>query len=314
MCSESLMSEPCACTKCDAHLVSDYFGQAAGFIWGPVVVGNYKNATDATIRSRMTSLYIQHAVISCIIAIAICVYFPSHPPTPPTNSAAQKREKLGLRELWNGLCSLVRIPAYWVLVFTFGLPLGTYSGFAGCMGIFMTANGVSLDAASIIGAVSVIVGCICGVGCGFLADSCVSMYKTLIVCLYTFASAFLIALALMVCGVIPASPVGIGLLVILCGGALNASVPIFYEAAVEATYPVPEGAVAGSLVIVQNALQSVFLAVPVSQLGTSWMAVSIAGIVIAADALLVFGWKETNARRAVDAHSTVIADIPGVVS
>ena len=50
---------------------------------------------------------------------------------------------------------------------------------------------------------------------------------------------------------------------------MNGTIPLFYELCVETTFPIGEGSTEAFLVLLQNLVQSVFLAVPPK--GTAWM-------------------------------------------
>jgi len=89
------------------------------------------------------------------------------------------------------------------------------------------------------------------------------------------------------------------LAVILGGLCINGTIPLFYELAVETTYPIAEGSTTGFLVLIQNLIQSVFLAIPVNSLGTQWMNWLLAAI-IPAGTLWFCLFKEDYKRSRVD--------------
>ena len=73
---------------------------------------------------------------------------------------------------------------------------------------------------------------------------------------------------------------------------MNGTIPLFYELCVETTYPVGEGSTEAFLVLLQNVIQSAFLAVPPDNVGgTRWMnwCPSVAGFVFLITLLLLVG-------------------------
>ena len=53
---------------------------------------------------------------------------------------------------------------------------------------------------------------------------------------------------------------------------MNGTIPLFYELCVETTFPIGEGSTEAFLVLLQNVIQSAFLAVPPDNVGgTRWM-------------------------------------------
>ena len=87
---------------------------------------------------------------------------------------------------------------------------------------------------------------------------------------------------------------------ILGGMFLNGTIPLFYELAMETVYPIPEGGAAGLLMLSQNALQSVFLAVPTSRIGgVMWMNWTLAGT-LPLFTVLMWLFKEQYLRSDID--------------
>ena len=82
---------------------------------------------------------------------------------------------------------------------------------------------------------------------------------------------------------------------------LNGTIPLFFELAAEAAYPIPAVSAAMGLMLVQNLVQSAFLAVPVDGLGTRWMNWSMAIFPpLLASALALCSRERHYARSAVD--------------
>ena len=108
----------------------NYLGQALGFIMGPAMVpasidaatGRVLISAAATHRNLL-NLYYAQAAIQFAITVAAVAYFPSTPPTPPTLSATDTKTDFS-----RGFSELLRHRRFWVLVVSFGLPIGIYGG------------------------------------------------------------------------------------------------------------------------------------------------------------------------------------------
>ena len=104
----------------------NYLGQALGFILGPAMVPESVDAAGKVIISAADShanimaLYWLEAGLQLGITLAVILYFPSKPPTPPTPSATDTKT-----EFFVGFAELLRHRRFLVLVFSFGLPIGT---------------------------------------------------------------------------------------------------------------------------------------------------------------------------------------------
>ncbi len=93
----------------------------------------------------------------------------------------------------------------------------------------------------------------------------------------------------------------------------NATTPLYYELAVEATYPIAEGLTTAALTLLNNV--GVFLFLLVTQLfpniGTGWMNWCVVGAAAAAIALVI-PLKEEQRRIMVDASEGAVSSQPEV--
>ena len=144
--------------------------------------------------------------------------------------------------------------------------------------------------AGYIGAATLTAGIVAGIVVPALADRYSARsgkpppLKTLIVVMYAGASVSFLLFA-MQCAKIDAVPRTLPWIfatAVFGGGCMNGTIPLFYELCVETTYPVGEGSTEAFLVLLQNVIQSAFLAVPPDNVGgTRWMnwCPSVAGFV-----------------------------------
>lgn len=71
--------------------LANYAGAAAGFVIGPVIVGN---GTQAAVQDGVETLYVVEALVAAVGLMFVVIYFPSAPPHPPTRSTAEVRTYL----------------------------------------------------------------------------------------------------------------------------------------------------------------------------------------------------------------------------
>ena len=167
------------------------------------------------------------------------------------------------------------------------------------------------------GALAGIVG---GVGLGLLADRYIStrgQRKRLLVasCALGALGFALFSLACTRGGVLDFAPDGARVAVIYGAsifGSLwaNAATPIYYELAVEATYPVAEGLTTTAITLVQNGFCFAFLLVPemLPQLGTTWMSWAVTGA-CTLSLLMLLPLAEPRRRLAVDTAAVHVAPL-----
>ena len=109
------------------------FGLAAAFLVGPNMITSSDNV------HQLLSFYILCVTLVGINLVAALVYFPSHPPSPPTKSARAQQEaesKMTLRRFMAALWQLFKNPQFWVLSVSYGLTTGIY----GAWGSVLSTN------------------------------------------------------------------------------------------------------------------------------------------------------------------------------
>lgn len=124
--------------------------------------------------------------------------------------------------------------------------------------------------------------------------------KLIVVALLTGATASLAIFTLICAGVLPYSKGLLYLTSILGGFFVNGTIPLFFELAVESTYPVAEGITSGFLTFSNNFLQIVFYIFPmIPNFGLKW----INWCTFATTALcipLLMLWRQRRYRSTVD--------------
>ena len=113
-----------------------------------------------------------------------------------------------------------------------------------------------------------------------------SFYTILLIC-YIFTK------------VIPFNKILIYVMFGLIGFFLNGTIPFFFELGVEISYPVADGITAGVISFSNSFLASVFLYVPLGNIGTKWM-IWATVFTCAASTVFLLLIKESYNRSSVD--------------
>ena len=265
----------------------NYGGTAAMFVLGPMLVPSGDSSADTAENLRL--YMIGEAAVGLALFIgALC--FPRAPAVLPSISAGMPRVANG-----GGFARLRRVPAFWAFALSYGLTCGVFAGWGSMIGPNLAAvlpDDVAEEQAGWMGFGGAIAGVVGGVGLSAYADTR-GKKKPLLVGLVVASVVSSLGFALL-CAFPepPSSPsseaepasgdeqasVSSGRLAALYATSIatalcvNAAVPLFYECAVEAAYPIAEGLVTTVLTVSMNVAALLFLLVPyVPNLGTQWM-------------------------------------------
>lgn len=270
----------------------NYLGTSVGFVLGPLVVD--ASAAPAVITRQLERLYLVLAIVAASLFLAVFLYFPSAPPTPPTLSAEVEKTEFTV-----GFKRLLRHKRNWLLCIACGVPTGFYGGWSAVLDLNLRAFGLDEIQVGWLGCLSTASGCFFGILISAISDRFAGRLKQFIISMYCCAALSFLWFALTCSKMIPGSTVTLYASSILGGLFLNGTIPLFYELCVETTFPIPEGSTVGFLVLVMNSMQTVWMAVPLQQLGTAWMNWSLV-VVIPAAVLLMSTFEEDYARARID--------------
>jgi len=162
--------------------------------------------------------------------------------------------------------------------------------------------GYDQDSAGWIGFAGTIAGCIGGVVIGAFADM-VKRMKLLLLTLFALATFFFTYFSLGCEGVVPNSQSVMIVVASLGGFFLNTGLPLFYELSVEVSHPIGEGTVSVMLTDMNNVGCMIFLFLPITYFGTSWMNWAVAGVCGFFGFILIF-FKEEYVRYNLDTQTT----------
>lgn len=309
---------------------ANYGGTAVVFWLGSVCVPAGAPA-DVT-RGCLWRLMLGFAVFSGLVLLLCLLTFKARPDSAPSRSATVAREAP-----LAGIQLLVHSHSFWMLALSYGIGNGVFQGWGSLLGPNMQGVLPAAEAeaqAGRLGCWGAVAGMVGGIGLGVCADrvrSRAGRRKALLVgacalaalCFAAFALACAPAL-LPATWVAATTPRLVAMYVTSIGGSMciNAAIPLYYELAVEATYPIAEGLTTTSLTLLQNLPAGVFLLMPLLPgLGTpggaltQWMNWALVGACVVAT-LAVLPLEEPCRRLAVDAPASeaTTSELPSAAS
>lgn len=110
-------------TATGVMVVAVYFGISAGFIFGPIAIGNAPSSAHVGLQlqtsflSKLQTLYRVEAAVVAVLLLLTIRFFPNRPPSPPAPSAAIKRTSF-----LAGIIRLAKSKRFWVLLGAMTIP------------------------------------------------------------------------------------------------------------------------------------------------------------------------------------------------
>ncbi|XP_021361904.1 disrupted in renal carcinoma protein 2 homolog isoform X2 [Mizuhopecten yessoensis] len=306
--------------------VFNYGGVAVAFIFGPQLVSSphYRYETDnrtelsltltteATINrtvltnfDTLESEIMRLMYIECgyagLLLLLVLIYFPDKPALPPSTTASMERI-----EYKKALLKMSKNGNLWLIALAYAVPAGVYGVYGSVFDVILNPVGVAQSEAGWIGFYSTIAGCASGLVIARFADMFMKHMKVFLIGLFILATGSFVWLTLLCNQTIPFSIVQLYASSIMGGMFLNGCIPLFYELACEASYPVSEGLAGGFMTWLNNLFGILFLlALLIPGIGTAWMNFCLVGSV-GLGLLVLFVFPEKYTRTDIDI--TVTAD------
>jgi MFS family permease len=274
------------------------------------------------VANTWSSLQVYNYLMLGLVAFntaCIFAYFPARPPTPPSRTAALAHAKhhsggfgaagdgSASLTVWQVLARLCRNKDFLILTAVYGIAGGMQAGFGGIMVLDVSNVGIDQTAAGWLAFTSSITGNVVGVTLGHLADRFRHLGRIAVTGTVVGAAAtFYIVLALQ--SALPAAWMTLPRLLpqlyvayILSTG-VNAVQPLLFELAVESSHPLPIATVITAMTFAYNAGAAVILSIPIGYpAALNW---AYGATIVALALLLLFSFRESSRRFAVDAAAT----------
>ncbi|XP_045209905.1 solute carrier family 49 member 4 homolog isoform X2 [Mercenaria mercenaria] len=257
----------------------------------PLFSNTQSNTTHREVMNKPTLisdiksyLYFQ-AGLGVLFFILVVIYFPARPPKPPSPSASVKRT-----EYFKGLAKLLRNGSVWLIVLAYAIPTGILGVWQSVLDVNLKPLGISQNTAGYMGFWQTLAGCTSGLIIARFADIFMKRMKLFLITLFLGAVASSAWFFILWEKYIPFNLVSLYAACILIGILFNGGIPLFYEIACEASYPIAEGVTGGFLTLINNIVGICFLFVMlIPNIGQSWMnEVLLASAVLALPLLFVF--------------------------
>ncbi|CAH3174269.1 unnamed protein product [Porites lobata] len=228
----------------------------------------YFNQTERDyFKSKIMNLMYIELAITTVTMICVIIHFPKKPKLPPSVTAA-----IGRLEFKVGAKSLLKNAQFWLLVFIYGIGTGVYGGWCSILDLNLSQFKISQNTAGWLGFGAVVAGSLSGISLSIFVDHFARYMKLTVIGLLTGATVSLTIFTLICAGILPYSKPLLYLTSILGGFFVNGTIPLFFELAVESTYPVAEGITSGFLTFSNNFLQIVFYIFPmIPNFGLRWI-------------------------------------------
>eukprot|EP00045_Choanoeca_perplexa_P017090 m.241508 g.241508 ORF g.241508 m.241508 type:complete len:454 (-) comp17446_c0_seq9:5225-6586(-) len=278
--------------------VFNYVGVSVSFILGPLLV---RSGTDVTVDEMrhdiLNFMYIELGFTTVVLLLTV-VYFPNLPPSSPSVSASAEREPFIM-----GFRKLARNQSFWAASLAYGVLTGVFSGWSAYLlpnlKHFLPSDKAQNESGW-MGFYANIAGCLAGVLMSRLADHLGGKMKLMLLTFCLVAVAFVAWFTLICIKVLPFSLLQLYISSIGAGLCINATMPLFFEAAIEVTYPISEGTSTAVLTTMNNIFCGIFLVMPsIKGLGDRWVNWTLCGACCVAFVLMMF-FKETYRRLSVD--------------
>jgi len=240
--------------------------------------------------------------LSVLAALCIFVYFPASPPTPPSPSAmASLDEKFSLLDYWEDIKSMASAPSFLLLVLVGGWQQGIFAAWQGLFAYIL--KGYDSLLIGWIGTANVFAGWIGSILAGVFMDKVFNhQFKEALVFLFLAGSGFLILFTLSFPSFISPLPLVhsdewlVILTLTVIGFLFGCAYPLFYEFAVELTYPTREASSA-SLFSLSNNIACLIALEAGGSIPATWINGIVSGSVIICFGLLLLVKSEYKRSR-----------------
>merc|ERR1712013_511231 len=205
------------------------------------------------------------------------VYFPSKPPTPPSNSAKEAR-----LPFLPGAIQLLKNPNSWAIAIVWAIPQAVWNNWCALMVISLTK--ISLDGqflterwVSHLGLLAVLVSTITAIGVGTAIGRIRGTMKKTIMSLLIaggimFSLLSLISLEVIVMPKMWVLQASVYIFLLLGNSFVVSTSPLLFEFGVEKLYPISEGMIGGWLNIWYNIISVIFLGIfAIPNIGVKWL-------------------------------------------
>jgi len=258
-------------------------------------ISDLTNGTDITpYRSNIYSLmWFEWGLIFALLVAAL-VYFPNKPLLPPSLSASQPKG-----ELLKGLISIVKVPNFWLVAVPYGICAGCFSTYGTQLNSIFHDN-FTQNAAGMLGLIYSCAGIFASFVMAFAADKFAGHFKLFLLILQSIMTAIFTWICLMYVGILPMRTTYLYLAFVIYAVAQTSTIPLFYEATIEAVYPISDSIASCMLTLLNNIFGATYLLIMgIQGIGVEWSNWAMLGVTAVGIPLLLC-FKQSYSRLAMD--------------
>merc|ERR1719361_210106 len=272
--------------------------------------------TKLKVRVEIEHYLLLLSVPAIITFLMAALYFPSKPPTPPSNSAKEAR-----LPFLPGAIQLLKNPNSWAIAIVWAIPQAVWNNWCALMVISLTK--ISLEGeylterwVSHLGLLAVLVSTVTAIGVGTAIGRIRGCMKATIISLLVaggvmFSLLSLISLEVIVMPKMWVLQACVYVFLLLGNSFVVSTSPLLFEFGVEKLYPISEGMIGGWLNIWYNIISVIFLGIfAIPNIGVKWLSYVLPFSCFSVLPIMLLV-KEEYRRRTVDDEEKEEADEEG---
>ncbi|KAK4294091.1 hypothetical protein Pmani_033260 [Petrolisthes manimaculis] len=273
---------------------------SAGMYLSPLVVSTPTNNNPSdqerdNIRGDiMILMYIHFGVATCLL-IAVGVYFPAKPPSPPSASSAE--EKI---TYFAGIKAIVKNPQLLMVLLVYAVSYGVPVVWIGVLNLSLIEIDIYQEQAMGVAVTAVVCSCVASFITARVTDKMYGHLRLTVIGLLGLSSVFFLWFLLLSTRVITPN---LGQAYVAVAGGLcfeYATVPLLVELGVELGYPIPESVTGAALTLVFNIISLIFLGLfQIPDISHQWVSYVLLSCVTLTILPMIFV-KETHKRSDTD--------------
>jgi len=209
-----------------------------------------------------------------VLTVTACVYFPNKPPLPPSLSAAQPKSSLA-----KGLLRIVKIPNFWLVALPYGICAGCFSTYGTQLNSIFGRFGVKQNDAGRLGLIYSCAGIAASFVMAFTADKFAGHFKLFLLLLQSIMTGFFTWICLMYIEFLPMKAEYLYVAFVCYAVCQTSTIPLFYEATIEAVYPISDSIASCMLTLINNLFGAAYLLIMgIQGIGVLWSNWAMLGV------------------------------------
>jgi len=189
-------------------------------------------------------------------------------------SAAQPKSSLV-----NGLIRIVKIPNFWLVALPYGICAGCFSTYGTQLNSIFKRFGITQNDAGHLGLVYSCAGIAASFIMAFTADKFAGHFKLFLLLLQSIMTGFFTWICLMYIEILPVKAEYLYVAFVCYAVCQTSTIPLFYEATIEAVYPISDSIASCMLTLINNVFGAAYLLIMgINGIGVLWSNWAMLGV------------------------------------